>query len=59
MIFSNFVAALILVMLNIMMYYSLPYFFPAYLEPSDCKHVFSIRVENNVDADQMALSEAS
>ena len=38
-------------MLNIFVYYTPPY--------SSCKHVFSIRVENSVDPDQVASSEAS
>ena len=29
------------------------------MQHSSCKHVFSIRLENDVDPDQMASSEAS
>ena len=50
---------LTLVMLNIFMYYTPPQFYPVNLQNSSCKHVFSIRVENRVDPDQMASSEAS
>ena len=36
------------------------YYTPQFCQPEhpSCKHVFSIRVENSVDLDQMALSEA-
>ena len=44
-------------MLNIHMYYTPP-FNPVNLQQSSCKGVFSIRVENSVDPDQMASSEA-
>ena len=37
----------------------LPNFYPDNLQHSSCKHVLSIGVENSVDPDQMALSEAS
>ena len=33
--------------------------YPVNLLHSSCKHVFSIRVENSVDPDQMASSETS
>ena len=33
--------------------------YPVNLQYSSCKDVFSIRVENSVDPDQMASSEAS
>ena len=33
--------------------------YPANLQLSSCKHVFSIRMEYIVDPDQMASSEAS
>ena len=46
-------------MLNILMYYTPPEFYPFILQHFSCKHAFSIRVENSVDPDQMALSEAS
>ena len=36
-----------------------PNFYPVNLQHSSWKHVFSIRVENKVDLDQMASSEAS
>ena len=35
---------------------TLPNFYPVNLHHSICKHVFSIRVENGVDPDQLALS---
>ena len=37
----------------------LPKFYPVNLQHSTCKHVFSIIVENSVDHDQIASSEAS
>ena len=37
----------------------LPNIYLVNLQHSSCKHVFSIRVENSVDPDQMASSEAS
>ena len=36
-----------------------PNFYPVNLENSICKHVFSTIVENSVDPDMVALSEAS
>ena len=50
--------SLTLVMLNIFMYYTPPQFYPVNLQPFTCKHVFSIRVENSVDSDPMASTEA-
>ena len=49
---------LTLVMLNILHTTLLPEFYPVNLQHSSCKNVFSIRIENNVDPDQMASSEA-
>ena len=51
---------LTLVMLNDLMYYTPPHFYPVNPQHSSCKHVhvFSMRVENSVDPDQMASSEA-
>ena len=47
-------------MLNIFLCTTLfPKFYPVNLQHSSRKHVFSIRVENSVDPDQMALLEAS
>ena len=51
---------LTLVMLNIRMYNTPPHFFYLVIvQHSSWKHVFSFRVENSVDADQIASSEAS
>ena len=33
----------------------LPNFYPVKMQHSSCKHVFSIRVENSLDPDQMAF----
>ena len=49
---------LTLAMLNMFMYYTPPQFFLLYLQYTSFKQVFSIKVENNVDPDQMASSEA-
>ena len=49
-----------LVMLNMFMYLNFPpIFYPCHQQHSNYKHVFSIRVENTDDPDQMASSEAS
>ena len=48
-----------IVMLNNFMYYTPPKFLSFNLHHSSCKHVFSIRVQNTVDPDQMASLEAS
>ena len=46
-------------MLNILYTTLLSDFYPINLQHSSCKHVFfQARVENSVDADQMALLEA-
>ena len=37
----------------------LPNIYPVKLLHSSCKHVFSIKVENSVDPDQLASDEAS
>ena len=37
----------------------LPNFYLVYLQHSSCKQVFSIRVKNNLNPDQVALSEAN
>ena len=51
---------LTLAILNIFMYYTPPqFFYPVNLQHSSCKLVFSIRVDNSVDPDQLASSEAS
>ena len=34
-------------------------FYPVDLQHSRCKHTFSVRVENSVDPDQLASSEAT
>ena len=34
-------------------------FYPVNMQHSSCKHVFSIKVENSVDPDQMASFKAS
>ena len=47
-----------LIMLNSLCTTLLPNFQPVNLHLSSCKRVFSIRMENSVDPDQMALSEA-
>ena len=39
------------------MYYTLPNFYPVNLQHSNWKHVFSIRVENSVDPDQLASNK--
>ena len=36
------------------MYYTPPFFYPAHLQHSSCKHAFSIKVQNSADPDQMA-----
>ena len=41
------------------MYYTPPQFYPVNQQHSGCKHIFSIRVENSVDPDQIASTEAS
>ena len=51
--------SLTLVMLTILCTTLLPNFNPVKLKHSSCKHLFSIRVENSVDPDQMASLEAS
>ena len=45
------------VMLNILCTTLLPNFYPFNLQHFTCKHLFSIRLENSVDPDQLASSE--
>ena len=47
------------IMLNILYTSLLPNVYPVNLKHSNYEHPFSFRVENNVDPDQMASSEAS
>ena len=50
---------LTLTMLNILCTTLLPKFYPVNLQHSSYLHVYTIRVDNSVDPDQMALSETS
>ena len=45
--------------LNIFMQYYPPQFYPANLQHFSCMYVFSIRVENSVDPDQMLCQKPS
>ena len=57
--FNFSICDLNLVMLNIFMSYTSHLFLSCLnLQHTSCKHVFSIRMENSVDPDQMATSEA-
>ena len=51
--------SLTLVMLTVLRTTLLLNFNPVKLKHSSCKHLFSIRVENRVDPDQVASLEAS
>ena len=51
--------SLTIVMLNIFKFYTSPHFHHVNLQHSGCEHVCTIRIENSVDPDQMASSEAS
>ena len=47
------------VMLNILYTILLPNFYPVNMQHSSCEHVFSVKVENCEDPDQMASLEVS
>ena len=55
-VFFHINSALNLAMVNIIMPYTFPYFFLSCLR---CKQIFSFKLENNVDLDQITSSEAS
>ena len=44
---------------TIFMYFPLPQFYEDNMQDSSCRHVISIRIDNSVNPDQMASSEAS